>query len=92
MKEGQGKEMADMRLTLPVLPGKDDIFTEMAKLFIDTYEDLVRAMEILKFESKDYVEARQADIEAMPMRYLEIIKEYQEQLFAQPVQKEGIEE
>jgi len=91
MKEGQGEQMADMRLKLPLFPGKDDIFTQMAQLFIETYEDLMRAMEILEIRQKDYVEARRADMDAMPMRYLEIVKEYQEQLFAQPVQ-EGNEE
>src|SRR5205807_1368481 len=70
----------------------DDIFTQMAQLFIDTYNELECAINILKMRRGDYVEARQKHVDGYQMRYLEIIKEYQEQLFAQPVQEEGQEQ
>ncbi len=90
MKEGQGKQQADMRLKLPVFPGeKDDVFTKMGQLFIDTFEDLVSALEILEVHST--ATAWQCDIDTLMVRYLKVIKEYQELLFTQPGQKQVME-
>jgi hypothetical protein len=88
MKEGDGKKLAEARLKLPIFPGKDDVFTNMGQLFIDAYDELVRAMEILKVRQSDYVGARQDDVDKMLVRYNEVIREYQEMLFAEPAETE----
>jgi hypothetical protein len=37
-----------MNRGLPTSPEQDNIFTQMAQLFIDTYEELIAAMEVMK--------------------------------------------
>ena len=53
---------------------------------IDTEKLMTKYMQIIN----KYVEARHDDVENMPMKFLEIVREYQEMIFAEP--EEGIEE
>ena len=78
----------ELRSQLP--SGEDDIFTKMAELFIDCLDKLEGATKVLEFinNSQNYKESHRATINDLQMRYLEIIKEYQEQLFSQPVPEE----
>src|SRR5689334_5993511 len=93
MKEGDGKKLAEARLQLPIFPSeKEDVFVKMGQLFINAHDELVRAMTILEMRNSDYFEARQSDVDNMLVRYNEVIREYQELLFAEPVEEqEGIE-
>lgn len=100
----------ELRKHIPVLPGKDDVFTKMGLLFIEAYEEIVRMRNILEV-SKDphanlpngdreglmtkymqiignYIKAQEEYVETMPARFLEIVKEYQEMLFEQPLEQE----
>ena len=77
----------------PIPPEQpDDVFTQMAKLFGDCWSELSDAIVHLDTDHgcKEYI--RNADLEEMQKRYIEIMKQYQEQLFAQPVQAEGKEQ
>lgn len=67
--------------------GKDDVFTKMGQLFIDCWGKLSDAIVHLDTEHgcREY---SFADIEEMQKKYYEIVKEYQEKLFARPVQEE----
>jgi hypothetical protein len=73
-------------MNLPT-PSEDnnDLFTQMAQLFIDTYEELASAMYAAKSEVEYSVTARHKTLVDLQERYTAIIKEYQEQIFAQPV-------
>ena len=79
----------ELRKTLPPLQNKDDIFTKMALLFIESYEEIERLICALEYNeyTRDYIASRVEYAHQFPARYLEIIKEYQEQLFAQPAEE-----
>jgi hypothetical protein len=51
---------------------------------IDTEKLMTKYMQIIN----NYIEARHDDVENMPMKFLEIVREYQELLFAEPMQEE----
>jgi hypothetical protein len=74
----------ELRKHIPPLTNKDNIFTKMSLLFIETYEALERALKLIDYknQTQEYIEYRQKYTNEFPMRYLEIMKEYQEQLFA----------
>jgi len=78
------------QLLLPPIPGNDDVFTKMSLLFIESYEEIERLICALEYNeyTRDYIASRVEYAHQFPMRYLEIIKEYQEQLFAQPATEE----
>ena len=77
---------------LPMPPdAKEGIFEEMAELFIDTYEELVAAMEIM-YHVGINPDNRKERVNKLQMRYTGIIEKYQSKIFEQPVQKEGNQE
>ncbi len=115
--EGWDMIQPEMRSELPVLPGKDDVFTKMGMLFVQAYEEIIRMRSILEVSKEsrtetkgidteklmtkymqiinNYIEARHDDVENMPIKFLEIVREYQELLFAEPIdteEQEGVEE
>jgi len=67
---------------LPVPPEQpeqtDDEFTKMALLFIDTHDELIAAVKAM--EHIDIDDKRKERVNALQMRYLEIIKRRNEQL------------
>lgn len=60
-------------------------YTESEK--IDTEKLMTKYMQIIG----NYVEDQEKYIENMPTRFLEIVREYQELLFSQPVTEEEIQ-
>ena len=69
------------------MPPEDNegIFEQMAQLFIDTYEELVAAMEVMKHVGIDPKNRKERVIE-LQMRYTGIIEKYQSKIFEQPAQ------
>ncbi len=70
---------------VPIPPEeKDGIFTQMAQLFIDTYEELTAAMEVMKAVGID-PDNRKERIDDLQMRYTAIIEKYQSKIFELPI-------
>ncbi len=65
---------------------QNDIFTQMAQLFIDTYEELTEAMEVMKAVGID-PDNRKERVNNLQMRYTGIIEKYQSKIFEQPEQE-----
>jgi len=57
----------------------------MGQLFIDTYEELIEAMEIMKRVGIN-PENRKERVNELQMRYTGIIEKYQNKMFEQPEQ------
>jgi len=75
-----------MSKELPIPPeDKEGIFEQMAQLFIDTYEELVAAMEVMKHMGID-PDNRKERVNELQMRYTGIIEKYQSKMFEQPEQ------
>jgi len=77
-------------MNLPT-PSEDNnnIFTQMAQLFIDCYEELATAMHAAKSEVEYSVTARHKTLVDLQERYTAIVKEHQESVFPQPVPLDG---
>jgi predicted ribosome quality control (RQC) complex YloA/Tae2 family protein len=74
-------------LPIPPVP-QDGDFTQMAQLFIDTYEELAETIDVLKTQHENYAEALQKHIEEYQIRYTAIIKQRNEQLLGQEEDQE----
>ncbi len=70
---------------------KDGIFEQMAQLFIDTYEELIEAMEVMKAVGID-PDNRKSRVNELQIRYTGIIEKYQSKIFEQQGFKEGSQE
>jgi len=74
-------------MNLPT-PSEDnnDLFTQMAQLFIDTYEELEAETEFIKRIGAEYHinDVKAKKLVDLQERYTAIVEEYQEQIFAQP--------
>ncbi len=66
----------ELRSQIPVLPGKDDVFTKMSLLFIETYEEIVRIRHILEVSKESYTESEKIDTEKLMTKYMQIINRY----------------
>jgi hypothetical protein len=75
-----GGSMKTKQWHLPVSTENESIFEQMAQLFTDSYEIII-----------DFYHGKKASEKVMlrlQERYMAIIKEYQEDMFAQPVPEE----